>query len=243
MTFLRDSAAIPHARLLPYSHVVPALVRWVRLYGPPSGRVAVLLRRWVWRGVATGLRVGATSVATARKAVTTIDGADPYTSAQRLLSQVDSAPRADIDLGAVHMGHAGARVNLLGLLAAGPRDLVTGEPIPADSVVELTSMTQRIYAKAGGPLAKTFANRIVRTSRVPDTLSALVTSSPDVAASHLVDASAVELLLNNDIENDIQAFLRHRAERVAEQIRRHLADMAEWGARDGQSVSDLLRTG
>lgn len=234
--FLREDAGIPHFRLMPYSHVVPVLVRWVRRYGEPAGRLATLLRRWVWRGAAAGIRAGATSVATVRNAVDSIEGDDPYASAARLLSQADSMPRSHVDIATVHMRHANARITLLSLLAVGPRDLVTGEPLDVESLVDKPRMTQEIV-HASSPLSGTFANRIVRGTPVPHVYSALLTAPLQVAGSHLVDEECIRLA----IREDEAGFLERRAELVRAQVRQHLDAMAEWGARDGRSVVDLLR--
>ncbi|MQA24943.1 MAG: DUF262 domain-containing protein [Micromonosporaceae bacterium] len=240
--FLQETAQIPHFRLLPYSHVVPVLVRWIRLYGKPSGRVAVLLRRWVWRGAAIGIRAGGTSVRVVRQAVAAVEGGDPYTSAQRLLSQFDNAPPTGADLAAVQMKHANAQVNLLGLLAAGPRG-VDGQPIVASNLVEERSMTCEIV-RSNHPLANTFANRMVRDSTEEVVANWqegggwLQFASPDVAETHLVD----EVCRAHLREGDVTGFLKRRRDLVATQIERHTAAMAEWGARDGVPIRDLMRT-
>lgn len=235
--FLQNDAGIPHARLLPYSHVVPVLVRWVRLHGEPTGRLAALLRRWVWRGAISGVRVGGTSVATLRKSVTTIDGADAYASAQRLLTQVEDRPRHRMDLTAIHMRHANARINLLGLLAASPRDLATGEPVTADTLVMRPGLTQDVISSSE-PLASTFANKVVRAAASSPVADLLMETHGDVAASHLVDDECLQLLR----EGDAPGFLGRRHNLVAGQVGRHIDFMAEWGARDQRTLADLMRT-
>ena len=50
--FLRESARIPHARVLPYTLPVILLPRFFHLYPDPHERSVELLVRWVWRGIA-----------------------------------------------------------------------------------------------------------------------------------------------------------------------------------------------
>lgn len=51
---LQGEVGIPHIKLLPYSHVVPVLIRFMRIQGAPSERVSALLRRWIWRSAVAG---------------------------------------------------------------------------------------------------------------------------------------------------------------------------------------------
>ena len=90
--FLRRDAGIPHVRLLPYSYVVPVLVRYVHLHGAPSGRPSILLRRWLWRGAVAGTRARAVGVADVRDQIAAVEAADPATAARGLLRLVPSFP-------------------------------------------------------------------------------------------------------------------------------------------------------
>src|SRR5262249_17987535 len=92
VSFLSGAAGIPHVKLLPYSHVVPVLIRFVRLHGIPDGRAATLLRRWVWRGAVAGTRARGISVADIRSQVDVVDAADPVSAATDLLAQVHAFP-------------------------------------------------------------------------------------------------------------------------------------------------------
>jgi hypothetical protein len=88
-------------------------------------------------------------------------------------------------------------------------------------------------------LTGTVANRAV----LPDGSAiarreGLATASEHVAMSHVVDPEA-QLLLAAGRYDD---FLARRAEQVAIVISDLVNRMAEWGARDGRSMSDLIRT-
>lgn len=237
--FLQREAGIPHSRLLPYSHVVPVLVRFFRLHGEPSGRVAELLRRWVWRDAVAGLTAKSTSVAAVRQAVTAAGNPDTYGAARDLLSLAPRQPSFVPDLTRVHMNHAAAKINVLGLLSAGPRDLSTGEPFDLTTSYEGGNITREIVARRDVPLAQSFANRVILpTSPARPVRVALVEASPDVAATHLVDREAQQLLAAEDFEG----FLQRRAALVKAAIGRHIDAMAEWGARDGRSIADMIRS-
>ncbi|MDR7280188.1 DUF262 domain-containing protein [Catenuloplanes atrovinosus] len=240
---LRGEVGIPHLRLLPYSHVIPVLVRFVRVHGEPSDRLARLLRRWVWRDAIGGLAARGTSVAAVRQAIEVLDAEDPYDAAETLLSL--AVDRGDFrpDLSKVHLNHAAAKVNLLGLLSARPVDPATGQPFdPAvlfDAGHSTKDIVKEIVADHSLPLADGFANRVVlgrglnRTAR-----SVLSTASAGVRASHLIDDAALEFLRSGqDTE-----FLEARAALVERAIREHVGGMAEWGARGGRSIADMIRT-
>jgi Protein of unknown function DUF262 len=237
--FLRGDAGIPHIRLLPYAHVVPVLVRFVRLHGAPSGRIASLLRRWVWRDAATGIFARGTSVVAVRAAVSAMDAADGYAAADALLRRLPNTMAFVPQIERVHLNHAAAKINLLGLLSMGPRDLTTGDPLDAIGLLDERTPVREIVADPGSPLSRTFANRAaVRGKLSQPVRSALADASEEVALSHLVDRRARELLA----ADDQAGFLDRRAQAVVLAIRQHVDTMAEWGARGGRSVADMIRS-
>jgi hypothetical protein len=210
----------------------------VRLHGAPSGRVANLLRRWVWRDAAAGLSAKGTSVVAVRSAVTAVDTADGYDAAQALLNMVPSRMTFVPQIERVHLNHAAAKINLLGLLSVGPRDLTTGAPLDASSLLSEGRPDREIITD---PVAatKTFANRVVVGDKLSRPVrSALSEASEEVALSHLVDRRAQALLAADDLAE----FLELRAQAVAATIRDHVNVKAEWGARDGRSVVDMIRS-
>ena len=237
--FLRGEAGIPHSRLLPYSHVVPVLTRFVRLHGQPSERVAHLLRRWVWRDAVSGTAARGISVAAVRQAVGATEAADPYDAARLLLQSVATQSAFHPDLSKVHLNHAAAKINLLGLISAGPRDLTTGAPLDPAAVFETASPVREIISDRAVPGAQTFANRVVAAPAGNRSLrTLLLAATPDVAESHLVDAAGHQLLVNGLSDR----FLAERSERLHRTIAAHVDTMAEWGARDGRSLADMMRS-
>jgi hypothetical protein len=237
--FLRTEGGIPHERLLPYSHVVPVLVRFVRLHGAPEGRSATLLRRWVWRGAVAGTQARGISVADIRNQVAMVDAANGVDAARNLLAKVRPHPLFVPELDKVHFNHAMTKINVLGLLSASPLDLVTGEPIDISRVLEVGSPLRVILSKNQLPQADTLANRVVGITGSPSVLASRLAQAPEqIAASHLIDAEAQTLLVRCDDAN----FLSRRNYLVTSAVVRHVNRMAEWGARDGRALADIVRS-
>jgi hypothetical protein len=237
--FLRGEAGISHVRLLPYTHVVPVLTRFVRLHGTPAARVARLLRRWVWRDAVTGVSERATSAATLRQAMTAVAADTPLRSANNLLALLPATTEYRPDLTRMHLNHAAAKINLLGLLAAGPRDLLTGAELDIAALFDTGNPVHEIVPQTADPRSRTFANRIVTGHRAGRSTKALLVEAPrEVAETHLVDVAAQDALRRGDVAD----FLRHRQPRVQAAVERHLDTMAEWGARDGISIADMIRS-
>jgi Protein of unknown function DUF262 len=234
--FLRDPGGIPHIKLLPYSHVLPVLVRFARVHGVPDGRTAVLLRRWIWRGAVAGTLARGISVVEVRGLIETAGvGTDPVAAAASLLDRTRSHPEVGADLFRVHFSHAMTKINVLGMLAAEPLDLRNGQPVDLIKLLEDGSPLRPIFTSSmtsSGALA----DRIIHPP-LPGRIAAqlLEVAPADVAASHLVDQ---ELLRTGTREE----FLERRAADLTELIKGHIDQMAEWGARDGRALADLIRT-
>lgn len=237
--FLQNDVGIPHGRLLPYSHVVPALIRFVRVHGAPRDRVAHLLRRWVWRDAVAGSAARSTSVAAIRQAVAAAGVTDPYQAAQTLLRSVPVRPDFRADLEKVHLNHAATKINLLGLASRRPRDLGSGEPLDIASLFDTSKPLRTVVKSDSEPLASTFANLVI-VGAVPgrSLRAALGATQPETAESHLVDADGQRLLSRGDFTR----FLQRRQRSVAEAVESHVAAMAEWGARDGRTIAELIRS-
>lgn len=237
--FLRGEGGIPHIRVLPYGHVVPVLVRFVRLHGTPSGRIAVLLRRWVWRDAVAVVSAKATSVATVRNAVAAVEAGDGYAAVQALLRDLPTRFTYFPDIARVHLNHSAAKINVLGLLSVGPRDLTTGTSLDPRTLFEDARPIREIVGDRSVQLAQTFANRVVAGGRLTRPVQAALAEAPEeVAASHLVNHEAQRSLLSGEVAD----FLARRATLVGVAVREHVDSMAEWGARDGRSIADMVRS-
>lgn len=237
--FLRRDAGIPHVRLLPYSQFVYIPVRFCRLHGRPTGRAATLLRRWIWRAAIAGTRARAVGVGDVRDQIGAVEAADPTAAAQALLRLVPSFPDTPVELDRVHLNHAMTKINVLGLLSAEPRDLVTGESLDLASLLQSGSPLRTVANDDSLRLASTLANRVVTHLGSGRTLQrALAGAEPEVATTHLVDELGQSMLYTGDLA----AFLTHRAVAVEETVKHHIDRMAEWGARDRRSVAEAMRT-
>ncbi|MFG2036970.1 DUF262 domain-containing protein [Dactylosporangium sp. NPDC048998] len=236
--FLRDVAEIPHMKLLPYSNVVPVLVRFVRLHGAPEGRAATLLRRWIWRGAVAGTRARGQSVADMRGQIGAVAGPDQVGAASALLKQVPRTADFAAELDKVHFNQAMTKINVLCLCAAEPRDPSTGSPLDLVRLLEDGNPLRPIFDNVAPAPPATLANRAVVTAGPAMLLRRQLATAPaEVAASHLVDEEAQRLLR----EHSADAFLERRGAALTSAIEAHVDRMAEWGARDGRSVADLLK--
>jgi hypothetical protein len=240
VAFLRDVAEIPHVKLLPYSNVVPVLVRFVRLHGAPEGRAATLLRRWVRRGAVAGTHARGQSVADMRGQIGAVEGSGPVAAAESLLKRVPTNVRFTPELDKAHFNQAMTKLNVLCLWSAEPREPATGAPVDIARLLDEGSPLRPLFEGSGLPAANAIANRVIASSNPTSVLrQQLADASPEVAMSHLLDKRTQTLLT----ESSPTAFLERRADILAIAFKRHVDRMAEWGARDGQSIADLLRTG
>ncbi len=239
VTFLQRDAGIPHTRLVPYTHILPVLTRFVSRHGEPLGRVARLLRRWIWRGAVAGSQARATSVAAIRQAVAAVDASGAHQAAEELLRLLPRSSRFTADLEKVHLNHAAAKINLLGLLSVTPRDLRHGLPLNVATLYDGGEQPVRTITKGDAvPLARSFANRAVVGPMGGDSVRQLLASADSqVASSHLVDEIGQGLLA----AGDDAAFLARRAMLVKGAIEEHVNSMAEWGARDGRAIAEMMR--
>jgi hypothetical protein len=237
--FIQNHVGVPHISLLPYTHVIPILVRFMHIHGQANDRVSVLLRRWVWRSAVAGTRARGISVVDVRRQVSAVDSSTPTAAASELLNMVQATQDFIPDLGNVNLKHAMAKINVLGLLSAGPRDLETGRSVEIRALLEGGSPLRAIIADHADLLTKTMANRVVSSTRSAKPLyHAIVSASPEVLASNLIGMDAQSSLISGDHAQ----FLIQRSELVGGAIREHVERMAEWGARDGKSISDIIRS-
>jgi len=236
--FLQSEVEIPHVKLLPYSHAIPLLVRFVRLHGRPEGRAATLLRRWVWRGAVAGTRARGVSVPAVRSQMSALDRPDAVIAATEMLRQVQQFPDFRPELDRMHFSHAMAKLVVLGMLSADPRDPSTGNPLDLPHLLEAGSPLRPLFSSTADPLSATAAARVVAPAGSPRALRNAICAAPaDLAASHLVDPESQDLLASF-AEHE---FLERRSRLLAEAIVEHTERMAEWNARDGRSLSNILR--
>ena len=211
----------------------------MRVHGTPNDRVSTLLRRWIWQSAIAGTRARGISVVDVRHQVLAIDRPTPFETAHELLGMV--SPYRDFvpDLSNVNLKHAMAKINVLGLLSAEPRDFKSGQRIEIRSLLDNGSPLRAIITGHSDLGTGTMANRIIYPTKSGRSLqSALISAPADVIASHLVGNDAYDSLLNGDY----QQFLVQRSKLVSTAIGSHVERMSEWGARDGRSIADIIRS-
>lgn len=246
--FLRDEAAIPHAELLPHLSFLPILVRFAARFGPPEGRAAELLRRWVWRGSVLDL-TQRNHASTAKRYGGAITD-DPVASADRLLGLLPPYQGWEPDLSAIGLGQVRTKVNLLGMLSRRPRVLT----YPQDEGLAGTVADPRaLMEQRGGPLLpivtdgksrygpyETVANCLLHPRNVSaaDVRRALSCGDfdPEVLESHLIDERGLELWR----EGLMHEFIGHRAKLIQTAVTDHVQENALFGFPDGPGLTDLI---
>lgn len=236
---LQGEIGISHVRLLPYSHVIPILVRFMRIHGTPDARVASLLRRWVWRSAIAGTRARGISVVDIRRQVRAAERRAAIEAALGLLSPTSTSPHFEIDLAKIHLNHAMSRINVLGLLSAGPLDPRTGQAVDIRVLLSEGNPLRTIVSDRTDPRDSSMASRIICSPGTSKVLRDALAGAPrEVAESHLIDEHSQHLLAIGDD----RAFLTERSVTLKTAIQRHVDRMAEWGARDGRSIADIMRS-
>ncbi|MGC5009557.1 GmrSD restriction endonuclease domain-containing protein [Streptosporangium sp. DT93] len=247
--FLRDEAGIPHIRLLPRPSFLPVLVRFAARFGPPEGRAAELLRRWIWRGAVLDPAPRSAAAAMRRYGQAVED--DPLASADRLLGLLPPDNGWEPDLTAIRRDQARTKINILGMSSRRPRILAAPED-PDDAVgtiADLSGLVEQrgnpllpIVTERGG-IFDTVANRLVhpRNISVEDLHRALFhgSSDPEILESHFIDDEGLGLWQRRDR----QGFVAHRAELVRVAIAEHVQDNALFGFPDGPDPTVLTTIG
>ncbi len=239
VTLMQGEIGIPHVKLLPYSHVIPILVRFMRIHDEPSNRVAVLLRRWVWRSAVADTRVRGVSVSDIRHQVAAVDDETAIAAAHTLLRLTAAVSSFEVDLTKTHLNHAMSKLNILGLFSAGPLDPDTGQSVDIRILLSDGNPLRQIVGERSGHYARSMANRaILAGSRSRSIKNSLAMAPSEITESHLISELSQSLLARGSDED----FLQARAATVSAHIQAHVDQMAEWGARDGRSISDIIRS-
>ncbi|MGV9211960.1 DUF262 domain-containing protein [Micromonospora sp. RB23] len=235
ITFLQTSCAIPHVAVLPYPQVLPVLMRFIRMHGAPAGRAARLLRRWIWRGAVTGIGGKASDL---REQLVAAKVPEAVDAAAALLHGVPRVFDFRPDINRINIDDAMGKVNVLGLLSAQPRDPADGEIVDLNSLTSGKFLLRPLLPDSELALAGTIANYLVLPGAEPVRPDQMASAPTAIASSHLIDEQGQHLLA----QRDWQGFLSHRAEACKQTILDHVDHLAEWGARDGRAVTDILRS-
>jgi hypothetical protein len=228
-------AGIPAYAFTPYPVAFVLLSRWFYLFPETDPITRRELSRWLWRGVVTGVHQRA-AVSAMRFQVRNIVPERMEESLKGLLESVGDPGPADWSLEPFHASHAASRVELLTLLAMGPRDL--SGPVSWRALVsDGQRVAREILASSAWTgldqesltLAKTAANRALLDARHTGLRAEFKNwnfERDQVALeSHLIDRVAYDALMQGD---DV-AFLRHRAARLRTAVSAFLARSAGLG--------------
>lgn len=228
--FLERDAWIPHRRALPYTATLPVLTRFFACFPEPADQTRQLLRRWVWRG-ALAWR-GGRDVAVVRRAVQGIRGDDEADAALGLLAALGDEAVDDVDLGAVQLNRAAARLNLALLNAMRPIDLRTGEPVDVAALLDRDDVAPlQVIAQAPG-----LVDRLLHPPLDDDEVPAvLARDDTDGLRSHALPPAARDALLRGDE----QEFSAIRQPVLSKALGERRAALAEIDAIDRPAIDAL----
>jgi hypothetical protein len=241
IVFLKTSARIQHIDVLPYRLALQVLARFFALHPEPRSRTLELLSRWVWRGALSGDH-GDSSRAFAREQFRAIFQ-DEEASVQKLLSGTTKAPQPPPALDEFRWRQkAQSRIQMLSLIALGPRHLSTGEVLAPDALLESLGdasppeiVDRRSSAAAANrDRAASIANRLIHPPESKPQLQAWIRAQadPEVLASHGIDAEARAALLAGDDGR----FLSLRSATLARHLEGFLKARAAWNHSDRPSL-------
>lgn len=233
ITFLQGDAAIPHRHALPYVLPLLVLARLFDRHPEVSPRSRILLRRWVWRGAATGAHQGAR--ASLRDAIQAI-GDDEHDSVQALLAQVPRDPAAFAWDAAepVRTRPAADRIALCALAGRGPVDLRDGRTLDATALAASWSLVALSPpAETGRCWSVVVLHPHVRRASLVESLARA--PAPWIA-SHVVSDEARSALLRGDLAE----FAAARGRDLHERVRRFLNARAEWSALDAPALDRFV---
>ncbi len=133
LSFLRQSAAVPHVRLLPRSFVLEALGRFFAKHPEPRARSVDLLTRWVWR---VFLAEQAFDERTFRRRSVAAITDDEEASVQTLLELVPRGPVTPTLPERFDARAARSRLAMLALVELQPRNLTDGRLLDVAQLLE-----------------------------------------------------------------------------------------------------------
>lgn len=250
--FLQTDAGVAHYAMLPYKQPLVALGKFFDLHPEAGHRSRELLARWLWRGALAGTHSGDT--VSTRRVLDAING-DEHHSVQRLLQGTASRPPKLPDASSqFNFRHAESKLEMLALLALGPRDVSSGrllaptdllgsKPVDVDFRVPQKIFPASAHAAGGSNLS--VVNRIAHPYRpgIKRTLANAAADDslldlPDVAVlrSHGIDdASSVALLAS-----DAEQFFTARREFLQAHFESFFSRQAQWHESDRPPIAALV---
>jgi hypothetical protein len=160
---------------------------------------------------------------------------DEYASVSKLLASLGSSGPPQIDLNAVQLNKAAAKMNVALLSSTRPRDLRDGEVIDVGALLDDDGSQALLeVVPQADPL---LAGRLLHGA-LDDELadSLLLDAPPEVLRSHAVPEVAVDALRRGDI----QGFVAARSAELSNRLREQRARLAEPEADDHPPLSALV---
>ncbi len=234
--FVRGTAGIPHAGLLPYALPLVLLARFFDRFPTPHSRSLELMSRWLWRGAINGKHQGAT-VAT-RQSLQMLR-LDESAAVQALLASVGGDPGQPIQPAPFNSRHARGKLLLLGLWELGPRELGTGQPLSVGQLMSRRPPAVPLI-KFDSPVphhARSVANYLLHPKVAGGLRRPLLeVTDPATLFSHGVDADGQRALALGDKEG----FIERRERRLMEVAEGLLAKRARWADSDRPPIEALV---
>lgn len=239
ITFLCDTAHVPHVAVCPYELPTVVLARFFALHGHPSERSLILLRRWLWRG-SLGERLGGASSSLQQHVDDVTD--KEAESVQALLGRTGSPKDLSFDDAewsrtiAASMASARGKAMICALLAQQPRSLVSGERLDANVLFckgvpgALRPIVRDSTSKLG------VINKLLHPS---GSARSLILECTDEAAlfSHGIDHEAREALRRGDVET----FFKRRGDALRRSTEAFFARHIELIRDDAPPIAALTR--
>lgn len=254
VSFLQETAEVPHISFLAYKYLLIALTRFFALHPSPDPRNLTLLRRWFWRATVVGTRSSAGSSTTAlRRALGAIGYGSTSESLQSMLHRIDRPYMRSPSIRRFNPRTAPTRILSCSWWSQRPRDPRNGKAFSKAQIsLALGSNTSagRILPailRSGKDLSSLSANHLLLpiTDEPVDELDVLLsiprfgaanTEWQQVLRSHAITDEAANLLRGGEVSD----FLDVREGTIYGNYRDFITAMCEWEFEDTPSLTDLI---
>lgn len=237
LSFFRESAEIPHLRLLPRSTPLIILTRFFKLYPDPNPRSIQLLTRWTWRVLFEAFARSEPTLK--RRGITQIEEDNEEAAVQTLLRLVDTSKSISFTLpDRFDARSSESRLTLLGLADMAPMKLENERLIDIPAIIE--RYDRDAFRKIWRRGTRSPANRVLLPgdgSAYQELLS-YVKGSPSVRVlkSHGLSTDVVRALKNDDQDS----FIKQREDIIRDRVEQLSGRMAAWDQNDRPSLRSII---
>lgn len=258
VSFVQDTAGVPHFSFLPYRFLIVALARLFAHHPELDQRNLRLLRRWFWRAAVVGPYIYRGSATGAMKAMTYRITSDSLS--ESVLGLIDAVDRTDHplpDVGRFRTNEGAGKIMLCSFWALEPRHLDSGELIERSQLAECLG-ERSTAANAVGYIiparALTKDQRLWAADRIlqptedgpPPEIDSLIARRKPVdldeetwhatLTSHAIRPTDTAMIADGNVNR----FLIQRQAALTENLRVFLDRMCEWSFEDTPSLKDLV---